>query len=136
MWVKMDGGVVFPRRGGKGVMLCGSYRHANANASTLAGWLEMDAVGVTGGHPDSITSGDRLPVNFGISKTCVFPTSNRAAVEADIGRSFNIVAGADHTQYVNLNATSLGILTVTNVLDVNGAYVAVKIPEAKRYGNL
>lgn len=135
-WVEMDGGVVFPRRGGKGVMLAGRYRHANANSSSLAGWLEMDAVGVTNGHPVSVTSGDRLPVNFDLSKTAVFPTSNRPAVEADIGRDFDIIAGADHTQYVNMNATGLGVLTVTNVIDKDGEWVAVRIPADKRYGNL
>lgn len=135
-WVEMDGGVIFPRRGGKGVMLCADYRHADANASTLSGWLEMDAVGVTNGHPSSVSSGDKLPVNFGLDKTCVYPTSNRAAVEADVGRSFDIVLDSDSAQYVDLNSTGLGVLTITKVIDDDGAFVAVKIPDDKRYGNL
>ena len=135
-WVEMDGGVTFPRRGGKGVMLCGRYRHANAASSSLAGWLECEAAGVTGGHPDSVTSRDRLPVNFGLDKTCVFPTSNRPAVEADIGRRFNITTvGVNQSQHVDLTHTNLGVVEVTDVID-DGAHVEVRIPTAHRYGNL
>jgi len=136
-WVEMDGGVTFSRRGGKGVMLAGNYRHANALSSSLAGWLECEAVGVTNGHPDSVTSGDKLPVNFGLDKTCVFPTSNRVAVEADIGRAFDIVVeGADQKQYINMAASTLGVVVVTDIIDVDGDFVAVRIPTANRYGNL
>jgi len=133
-WVAFDG-AIFPRRGGKGVMLCGAYRNANANSSTLAGFLESDSVGVTNGHPDAITTGQLLPVNFGLEKSHVFPTTGRLAVTADIGRAFNIWCDALETQHVNMNTTSLGVLVIEDILDA-GRYVGVKIPEAKRYGNI
>jgi len=131
-WVQFDG-AIFPRRGGKGVMLCGMYRNANANSSTLAGFLEEDSVGVANGHPDAITTGQLLPVNFGVQKSHVFPTTGRLAVVGDIGRSFNIWCDALETQHVDMNTTSLGILTIEDILD-NGRYVGVMIPTAKRYG--
>lgn len=130
-WVQFDG-AIFPRRGGKGVMLCGMYRNANANSSTLAGFLETDAVG-TQGHPDGITTGQLLPVNFELHKSHVFPTTGRLAVVGDIGRAFNIWCDALETQHVDMNTTNLAILTIEDILD-NGRYVGVTIPINKRYG--
>jgi len=130
-WVQFDG-AIFPRRGGKGVMLCGMYRNANANSSTLAGFLETDVVG-TSGHPDAITTGQLLPVNFELHKSHVFPTTGRLAVVGDIGRSFNIWCDALETQHVDMNTTNLAILTIEDILD-NGRYVGVTIPVNKRYG--
>ena len=132
-WVAFDG-AIFPRRGGKGVMLCGAYRNANANSSRLAGFLETDIVG-TDGHPAAITTGQLLPVNFGVQKSHVFPTTGRLATAADIGRSFNIWCDALETQHVNMIATSHSVLTVEDVLD-DGRYVGVMIPTNKRYGSV
>lgn len=126
---------VLPRRSGKAVDLHHQYQAATANSSNLAGFLEVDAIGVTGGHPATVNAGDSLPVNFGLSKTCVFPTSNRPATEADVGKSFDIVVNSN-VQYVNMNASAKDILVVTEVLDENGAYVACRIPTGKRHGNL
>jgi len=71
-----------------------------------------------------------------LDKTCVFPTSNRVAVEADIGRRFNITTvGVNQSQHVDLTHTNLGVVEVTDVID-DGAHVEVRIPTAHRYGNL
>jgi hypothetical protein len=125
------------RRGGKAVdcPLFGNYKAATALSENLAGFLEVDAIGVTGGHPATVSEGDLLPVNFGINKTCVFPTSNRAALSSDIGKSFDIIV-ASNVQYVNMNASTKGILKITEVLDEAGNFVACGIPTSKRHGNL
>lgn len=137
-WVNHDGNALYTRRGGKGVILHpnGYYRSADTNSSTLAGWFVQDAAGVSGGHPESNTSGALLPVNFGLDKTCVYPTSNRVAVAADIGRAFNVLRTYDGTQYVDLNSTGLGVLTVCSVIDAPGNYVECKITDNKRFGNI
>ena len=123
------------RRGGKAIDLHHQYQAATANSSNLAGFLEVDAIGVTNGHPATVANGDLLPVNMGLSKTCVFPTSNRAAVASDVGKAFDILV-ANNIQYVNMNASANAVLTITEVLDANGSYVACSIPGGKRYGNL
>ena len=137
-WVNHDGNALYARRGGKGVELGANsyYRSANTNSSTLAGWFVNDAAGMTGGHPESNTSGALLPVNFGLDKTCVFPTSNRVAATTDIGRAFNVLRTYDGTQYVDLNSTGLGIVTVSSIIDSAGNYVEVKITDNKRYGSI
>jgi hypothetical protein len=137
-WVSFDGNALFTRRGGKGVELGANsqYRSANTNSSTLAGWFANDAAGQTGGHPESNTSGALLPVNFGLDKTCVYPTSNRVAVAADVGRAFNVLRIYDGTQYCDLNSTGLGILTVTSIIDNPGNFVEVKITDNKKYVNI
>lgn len=135
-WVEMDGGVAFTRRSGKAVGLYGLYRKADANSSTLAGFLELAEVGTATSDITSVSSNDKLPVNFGLEKTFVMPTSNRAAVEADRGRTFDIILSASGVQYINMAATAKGILSVSEVIDSAGAYVSVRIPTAKRYGNL
>lgn len=136
-WVEFDGGVTFARRSGKAVAKYGLYRKADANSSTLAGFLELDAVGVSGGHPTSVSSHDKLPVNFGLDKTAVMPTSNRAAVEADRGKTYNLLLNGG-VQYVNmtLSATSPGVVTIEDIIDSAGAWVSVKIPENRRWGNI
>jgi hypothetical protein len=137
-WVEFDGGIKFARRSGKAVAKYGLYRKADANSSTLAGFLEVDAVGVTGGHPTSVSSNDKLPVNFGLDKTSVMPTSNRAAVEEDRGKTYNLLVDASGVQFVNmtLSATSPGVVTIEDVIDSAGAFVSVKIPENRRWGNI
>lgn len=136
-WVEFDGGITFTRRSGKAVAKYGLYRKADANSSTLAGFLELDAVGVSGGHPTSVSSNDKLPVNFGLDKTAVMPTSNRAAVEADRGKTYNLLLNGG-VQYVNmtLSATSPGVVTIEDIIDSAGAWVSVKIPENRRWGNI
>ncbi|MEM4720650.1 MAG: hypothetical protein QXT73_01135 [Candidatus Methanomethylicaceae archaeon] len=133
-WVEFEAGQVFPRRGGKAVQLNTKYRAAVTNASKLAGFLEVDAVGVSGGHPITTENGTLLPVNFGLDKTCVFPTSNRKATETDVGRDFNIVV-ASNVQYVNMFGSVNGVLRITKVID-DGDYVAVRIVDSARAGNL
>ena len=141
-WVPFDG-ATFWRRGGKAVALYGNYRNANANTSTLAGFMALDQTGVTGGHPETITSGTtQLPVDFGLSKSYVFPTTGRAPTVNDLGRSFDIYCDGVDVQYVNLNSTAKGILTVTALCDQAGTFdqwgrmVACQIPAGKRYGNI
>lgn len=137
-WINHDGNALYARKGGKGVALNpnGYYRSADTNASTLAGWFVQDAAGQTGGHPESNTSGALLPVNFGLDKTCVFPTSNRVAVAADVGRAFNLLRTYDGTQYVDLNSTGIGVLKVCSVIDAPGNFVECMITDNRRYGNI
>lgn len=135
LWVPFAASQAWARRGGKAVDLHHRYQAATANSSNLAGWLEMDVVGVTGGHPASVSAGDELPVNFGLQKTCVFPTTNRAAVATDIGKTFDILVSGN-TQYVNMTASSNNIVRLEKVLDVNGSFVSVSIPVGVRHGNL
>ena len=135
-WAEMDGGVAFPRRSGKAVGLYGLYRKADANSSSLAGFLELAEVGTPTADITSVSSNDKMPINFGLDKTSVMPTSNRAAVEADRGQPFDLLLDASGVQYVNMNATALGVVVISEVLDTAGAFVSVRIPTAKRYGNL
>ena len=142
-WVPFDG-ATFWRRGGKAVMLAGNYRNAKANASTLAGFMALDQTGVTGGHPETITSGTTLlPVEMGLQKSYVFPTTGRAPTLIDVGRNFDIYADALDRQFVNLNSTAKGVLTVTALCATPSTFggeaanmVACAIPTAKRYGNI
>jgi hypothetical protein len=142
-WVQFDG-AYFPRRGGKAVMRAANdlyYRNADANSSTLAGFLEADSVGNSQGHPVSPSTGDKLPVNFGIDKTCVFPTTGRVPVATDVGRTFAIWNDALQTQHCNLNGASpTGVLQVVQVMtdgtEFGNNAVVCKIPEARRWGNL
>ena len=135
-WVEFDGGIVFARNSGKLVSKYGLYRKADANSSTAAGFLEMDVVGVTGGHPSSVSSNDKLPVNMGQGKTGVMPTSNRAAVEADRGETFDVLVDAAGRQFVDLNSTSGNLVQISEILDTGGEQVSVRIPEAVRWGTI
>ena len=137
-WVNCDGNMLFTRKGGKGVMLGANsyYKGADANSSTMAGWFVEDAAGQSGGHPESNTSGTLMPIDFGFDKTVVYPTSNRVAVSTDIGRTFDILKTYDGTQYVNMNSTSQGILTVASIVDQSGNWVEVKISDGKKYGTI
>lgn len=140
-YVPFDG-ATFWRRGGKAVMLCGKYRNANANASSLAGFMVLDQVGVDGGHPATITTGQLLPVDMGLNKAYVFPTTGRLPTDADIGRSFDIYNDGVDVQYVNLNSTAQGVLSVVarcdnaGKFDPAGRMVACVIPPTKRYGSV
>jgi hypothetical protein len=134
-FVQFKASQVFARRGGKAVALFDKYKAADANATSLAGFVESDAVGVTGGHPASVSEGDSLPVNFGENKTCVFPTTGRPAVEADVGKFFDLQV-ISNVQYINMAATAKSVLTITKVLDEGGLYAAARITPGKRYGAL
>jgi len=134
-WVPMAASQVFARRGGKAVDLHHRYQAATASSSNLAGFIETDAAGIATGHPASTSDGDLLPVNFGNSKSCVFPTTGRAATAADVGKRFDI-AVVSSAQFVNMSASSKGILQIEKVLDNGGAWVAASIPADKRYGTL
>jgi len=134
-WVQFSASQIFARRGGKAVDLQAKYQAATASSSNLAGFLEMDVVGVSGGHPASVSDGDLLPVNMGLEKTCVFPTTGRVATIDDVGRTFDIVV-VSNAQYVNMLADTKSILRVDDVIDDGGEYVSVSIPVGKRHGNL
>lgn len=133
-WVEFEADQTFYRRYGKAVQLNTKYRAAVSNASKLAGFLAVDSAGVDGGHPETVNSGTLMPVDFGLNTTAVFPTSNRKATDSDVGRSFNIL-NVSGKQFVDMNATNVGVLTITNVID-DGDYVAVRIVDSARSGNL
>ncbi len=130
-------GTAFKRRGGKAVERGNTayYVAATANSTTLAGFAEVEECGVTGGRPESITNGDTLPVNFGLHKTAVFPTTGRVATVADVGHDFDVYV-ADNKQFIHMTKQTTGVLRVEKVLDDAGNWVAVSIPPTKRYGNL
>jgi hypothetical protein len=111
-------GTVFRRRGGKAVDLHHRYQAATALSSNLAGFAEVEDVGVTNGRPESIADGDVLPVNFALEKTCVFPTSGAVvATEANRGKDYDI--------YVDAQRAS-----------ADGRHVACSIPPDLRYGSI
>jgi len=136
-WVECDGGILFARNSGKVMAKYDLYRKADANSSTVSGFLEVDAVGATGGHPVSVSSNDKLPINFGLDKTTVMPTSNRVAVEADRGSSFAVLVDAAGRQFIDMNTTGVtAVVTVEDLKDTAGEYVSVGITQGKRYGNI
>lgn len=135
-WVGFAASQTFPRRSGKAVDLHTRYQKATANSSNLAGFLQVDAAGVTGGHPETISDGDKLPVNMGLSKSAVMPTSGRAATEADRGKRFDIAVDGDGIQYIDMSASRNGVLQVESIIDESGAWVGASIPTDKRYGSL
>jgi len=133
-------GAYFDRSGGKGVQqspnMDGNYRNANANSSVLAGFLAIDAIGFAGGHPAvSPSTGGLIPVNFGVNKTAIYPTTGRLATAADVGIRYNIYNDGMAKQYLNLSAKTLGPLIVTEVIG-DGRFVAVSIPMSQRVGAL
>lgn len=134
--VPFAAGTVFPRRGGKAVDLHHRYQAATANSSNLAGFIEVQAIGVAGADPASVADGDSFPVNFGLKKTAVFPTTGRVATAADVGKDFDIYVDGDGVQYVNLNASNNGVLRVSQLVTADGVHVACAIPVDLRYGNL
>jgi len=135
-WVQFAASTVFPRRSGKAVAKYQYYQQADANSSSLAGWLAVDHVGDTGGHPASVSAGDPLPVNMGLDKTGILPTSNRAATDADVGNSFALLVDGSNVQHVNMNSTNPGVVVIERVLDEAGSYVMASINPTKRYGNI
>ena len=134
--VSFAAGTVFRRRGGKAVDLHHRFQAATANSSNLAGFAEVEDVGVSGGRPESVADGDTLPVNMGLEKSFVFPTTGRAATEADVGKDFDIHVDGNNVQFVNLDSTTHGVLRVSEVVTANGSYVACVIPVDLRHGNV
>lgn len=135
-WVPFAADQAFPRRSGKAVDLHTQYQKATAASSNLAGFLVVDAAGVTNGHPASIAAGDKLAVDFGLQRTAVMPTSGRVATGADRGKRFDIAVDVDGIQYVDLTSQSKEVLQVTDIIDDGGLWVGASIPVDKRYGNL
>lgn len=126
----------FRRRGGKAVDLHQYYRAATANSSNLAGFAEVEDVGVANGRPETVATGDLLPVNFALEKTCVFPTSGAVpATEQHRGKDYDIYVDANSVQYVNLNAQTNGVLRVSRIVTTDGLWVSCGIPPDLRYGN-
>jgi hypothetical protein len=134
MQVGFAAGTIFRRRGGKAVDLHHYYQAATANSSNLAGFAEVEDVGVTGGRPASVSAGNKLPVNMGLNKSCVFPTTGRIAVETDRGKDFDIYVDANGVQYVNLSASTNGVLRVSRIVTSDGSNVSCVIPPDLRFG--
>jgi len=129
-------GTIFRRRGGKFVDLHYRYQVATANSSNLAGIAEVEEVGTADGRPTSIADGDNIPTNFDKEKTAVIPTTGRVAVESDRGKDFDIYVDADNIQYINLNATTHGVLRVSRIVSQDGLHVSAYIPGDLRYGDI
>ncbi len=136
MHVPFASGTVFKRRGGKAVDLHHRYGAATAAASNLAGFAEVEEVGTASGRPTTVADGDNLPVNFGLHKTAVLPTTGRVATSADVGKDFDIYVDANGIQMVNLSNTRLGVLRVARLVTAGGEYVSCAIPPTKRYGDI
>lgn len=135
--VPFAAGTVFRRRGGKAVDLHHRYQAATANSSNLAGFAEVEEVGVAGGRPpESVADGDTLPVNFSNHKTQVFPTTGRDATEVDRGKDFDVYVDPNGVQYVNMNSSVNGVLRVSRLVTAGGDHVSCIIPDDLRYGNL
>lgn len=138
MHVPFASGTIFRRRGGKAVDLHHYYQAATANSSNLAGFAEVEDVGVTGGRPVSVAAAQTLPVNFALEKACVFPTSG--GVEADavthVGKEFDIYVDANGVQYIDLNSTTHQVLRVSQIASRDGKHVSCVIPADLRHGNL
>jgi hypothetical protein len=135
MHVPFAAGTIFRRRGGKAVDLHHRYRAATANSSNLAGFAEVEEVGVAGGRPTSVADGDTLPVNFSLHKSQVFPTTGRAANQADRGKDFDIFVDATGRQFVNMGASVMGVLRISRIVTADGLHVSCEIPPDLRYGN-
>lgn len=136
MHVPFAASTVFMRRGGKAVCLNHRYEAATAAASNLAGFAEVEEVGTANGRPTSVADGDNLPVNFGLKKTQVLPTTGRVATSADVGKDFDIYVDANGVQMVNLSNTSKKVLRVSRLVTAGGEYVSCAIPPALRYGSI
>ena len=135
--VKFAAGTIFGRRGGKAVDLHHRYQAATANSSNLAGFAEVQAVGETNGRPASVADGDTLPVNMGLEKTNIFPTSGAATCSDDlVGKDFDIYVDGDGYQYVDLSNQTNGVLRIAGVATIDRKHVACSIPTDLRYGNI
>jgi len=135
--VPFAAGTIFRRRGGKAVDLHNRYNAATANSSNLAGFAEVEDVGVAGGKPDSVSADDALPVNFALEKACVFPTSGGVvATQANRGKDYDIYVDANGVQYLDLNSQTNQVLRLSQLASRDGLHVSVTIPPDLRYGNV
>lgn len=129
-------GTIFRRRGGKAVDLHHFYQAATANSSNLAGFAEVEDVGVAGGRPAAVAAAEELPVNFALEKACVFPTSGGVACpDTNLGKDFDIFVDAAGVQYIDLNGTTNQVLRISAIASRDRLHVAVVIPPDLRYGN-
>ena len=136
LWNAFAAGTIFRRRGGKAVDKHHYYQAATANSSNLAGFAEVEEVGVAvTGKPVSVSAGDELPVNHSLEKAFVFPTTGRAATTADIGKDYDIYVDATGIQYVNLGASTKGVLRISQIVTRDAMWVACMVPPDLRYGN-
>jgi hypothetical protein len=134
--VPFASGTVFRRRGGKAVDLHHRYQAATANSSNLAGFAEVEDVGVAGGRPASVSDGDLLPVNMSLEKTNVFPTSGDVVcTEAHLGKDYDIFVDANGIQYVDLTSSVMGVLRASRIVTQDGLWVSCGVPPDLRYGN-
>jgi hypothetical protein len=136
MHVPFAASQVFKRRGGKAVDLHHRYQAAVATSSNLAGFIELEEVGTSAGRPATVADGDLLPVNMGLHKAAVLPTTGRVATVADVGKNFDIFVDGDNVQFVNMGASSKGVLRVSRLVTSGGDFVACTIPPDKRYGSI
>ena len=135
--VPFAAGTIFARRGGKAVDLHHRFQSATANSSFLAGFAEVDVVGLADGHPESVADGDELPVNFAKEKSCVFPTSGGVlADDTHIGKEFDVYVDAAGLQYVNLNGHTHDVLRVSRLVTADGLHVSCVIPDDRRFGSI
>jgi hypothetical protein len=103
----------------------------------LAGFAEVEDVGVAGGRPTTVADGDDLPVNFALEKACVFPTSGGVeADETNVGKDYDIFVDGTGRQFLDLNGTTNQVLRVSQIASRDNLHVACVIPPDLRYGNL
>lgn len=136
--VPFEAGSLFHRRGGKAVDYHHLYRSAVTISSNLAGFAEVEECGVTGGRlPDAITADYRLPVNFALEKTSVFPTSGGVEATDDmVGSDFDLYVDANGIQYIDLNGHTYNVLRLSEICTQERKHVACQIPPDLRYGNI
>lgn len=128
-------GTIFRRRGGKAADLHHRYHAATAVSSNLAGFVEVEDVGVAGGRPVTVADGDVLPLNVGLEKTNVFPTTGRIATQADRGKDFDLYVDPTGVQMINLLSSTYGVLRVSRIVTADGSHVSCAISPDLRYGN-
>lgn len=136
--VPFAAGSLFHRRGGKAVDYHHRYQSATSISSNLAGFAEVQEYGVAGGRlPVTVIDGDRIPVNFALEKTNVFPTSGGVAATEDmVGSDFDLYVDAAGVQYINLNGHTYDVLRLSEICTADGKHVACQIPPDLRYGNI
>ena len=132
--VNFEAGSIWHRRGGKAVQLNDDYRAAVSNSSKLAGFVEGLRYTALTSLSTTTVAADRLAVNFGNDATCVFPTSNRLALENDVGHDRAVLV-VGNRQFVDMNTTHPVALHIEKVLD-DGHFVSCSIALAARDGEI
>lgn len=128
----------FQRNGGKAVEKHHWYQSAGNDASNLAGWAQVEQIGIAGGRdPESVADGDRFPVNFDGQATCVFPTSGDVeAQDFQVGHDFNLWVDAVGRQFIDLNNNDRPVLRLSKIVSQERTWVSCLIPDDLRYGNI